>query len=180
MTADAGREDAIRMPARVPAARGAWASALAVLVLLLGVGILALRSLQPDALLLLPAFLALLHRSWWLPSLAASACTLVLLLEGTAGSSDPSRLLLGATLWGAVLGALIRDLVTRPRRRSCRGLVPICASCKDVREASGAWRPVEVSLRTQGLAEFTHGLCPGCAGRFLGQMELAPRPEGRR
>ena len=52
-----------------------------------------------------------------------------------------------------------------------RGILPICASCKQIRDERGAWQPVEVYIRDRSEADFTHGLCPSCVG------EYAP-PEG--
>ncbi len=49
--------------------------------------------------------------------------------------------------------------------RVLRGLLPICAHCKNIRDDSGSWQPVEqfVSERTE--AQFSHGICPICAGQ---------------
>lgn len=44
------------------------------------------------------------------------------------------------------------------------GLLPICASCKSVRDDKGYWHRVEAYLHTHSDLEFTHGLCPACAG----------------
>ncbi len=46
--------------------------------------------------------------------------------------------------------------------KTLRGLLPICASCKKIREDTGYWKRIEsfISERTQ--AEFTHGICPDC------------------
>jgi len=43
------------------------------------------------------------------------------------------------------------------------GLLPICASCKSVRDDQGYWHRVETYLHTHSDLEFTHGLCPKCA-----------------
>jgi K+-sensing histidine kinase KdpD len=47
-----------------------------------------------------------------------------------------------------------------------RNLLPICASCKKIRDAGGSWIEVEAYLRRVAGSEFTHGLCPGCAERL--------------
>jgi DNA-binding NtrC family response regulator len=41
------------------------------------------------------------------------------------------------------------------------GLLPMCASCKKVRDDTGYWHAVEEYLLTQGTPT-THGLCPPC------------------
>jgi two-component system, response regulator PdtaR len=43
------------------------------------------------------------------------------------------------------------------------GLLPICASCKKIRDDQGYWKQIEVYIRDHSEAEFTHGLCPDCA-----------------
>jgi PAS domain S-box-containing protein len=47
--------------------------------------------------------------------------------------------------------------------KTLRGLIPICASCKKVRDDQGYWQQVEVYIRDHSEAEFSHGLCPDCA-----------------
>lgn len=42
------------------------------------------------------------------------------------------------------------------------GLLPICASCKKVRDDNGCWHNVEVYMAKYTEAEFTHGLCQEC------------------
>jgi PAS domain S-box-containing protein len=46
--------------------------------------------------------------------------------------------------------------------RTLRGLVPICASCKRIRDDSGYWHQVEAYVRAHSEAEFSHGICPDC------------------
>ncbi|HAJ28350.1 MAG TPA: hypothetical protein DCG53_14105 [Syntrophus sp. (in: bacteria)] len=50
--------------------------------------------------------------------------------------------------------------------RTLRGIVPICANCKKIRDDKGFWNQVEkyVSERTE--AEFSHGICPDCAKKL--------------
>jgi hypothetical protein len=42
------------------------------------------------------------------------------------------------------------------------GLIPICAHCKMIRDASGDWIRLEEYLTEQTGATFTHGVCPVC------------------
>lgn len=51
------------------------------------------------------------------------------------------------------------------RFKTLRGLVPICASCKKIRDVQGAWHQVEEFVGQHSEAEFTHGICPECAAR---------------
>ena len=43
-----------------------------------------------------------------------------------------------------------------------RGLIPICASCKKIRDDKGYWKQIEIYIRDHSEADFTHGICPDC------------------
>lgn len=47
------------------------------------------------------------------------------------------------------------------------GLIPICASCKKVRDDEGFWHQVEHYLSKRSSATFTHGICPDCKEKVL-------------
>ncbi|MFZ2196575.1 MAG: response regulator [Thermodesulfovibrionales bacterium] len=42
------------------------------------------------------------------------------------------------------------------------GLLPICSSCKKIRDDKGYWQQIESYVREHSEAQFTHGLCPDC------------------
>ncbi len=42
------------------------------------------------------------------------------------------------------------------------GLLPICASCKKIRDDHGYWQQVEVYIQDHSAVEFSHGFCPDC------------------
>ncbi len=46
--------------------------------------------------------------------------------------------------------------------KTLRGILPICASCKKIRDDNGYWKQVETYIREHSDAEFTHGICPEC------------------
>jgi hypothetical protein len=50
--------------------------------------------------------------------------------------------------------------------RTLRGLLPICASCKKIRNDGGYWEQIEIYIRDRSEAEFSHGLCPECLERL--------------
>jgi PAS domain S-box-containing protein len=47
--------------------------------------------------------------------------------------------------------------------KTLHGILPICASCKKIRDDQGAWHQVEAYIRDHTDAEFSHGLCADCA-----------------
>jgi DNA-binding response OmpR family regulator len=46
--------------------------------------------------------------------------------------------------------------------KTLHGIIPICASCKQIRDDQGYWNQVETYIRNHTQAEFSHGLCPEC------------------
>jgi GAF domain-containing protein len=46
--------------------------------------------------------------------------------------------------------------------KTLRGIIPICASCKQIRDDKGYWRQVERYISDHTDAEFSHGICPEC------------------
>jgi ligand-binding sensor domain-containing protein len=47
--------------------------------------------------------------------------------------------------------------------KTLRGLIPICASCKKIRDDQGFWSRVEIYIQEHSEATFSHGICPDCA-----------------
>jgi hypothetical protein len=50
--------------------------------------------------------------------------------------------------------------------RTLRGLLPICAGCKKIRDDRGYWRGLEQYLSEHAEVQFSHGLCPDCLTRY--------------
>lgn len=46
--------------------------------------------------------------------------------------------------------------------RTLSGMLPICASCKKIRDDHGYWTQLEAYIQSRTEAEFTHGICPDC------------------
>lgn len=51
--------------------------------------------------------------------------------------------------------------------KALRGLLPICAYCKKIRDDQGYWNQVELYIRRHTEVQFTHGVCPDCARRIV-------------
>lgn len=47
-----------------------------------------------------------------------------------------------------------------------RGIIPICSSCKRIRDDKGYWQQVEVYVRDRSEAEFSHSICPECVEKL--------------
>lgn len=50
--------------------------------------------------------------------------------------------------------------------KTLRGFLPICASCKKIRDDKGYWNQIEAYISEHSHAQFSHGLCPDCARKF--------------
>lgn len=50
------------------------------------------------------------------------------------------------------------------------GLLPICASCKNIRDDKGYWTQIEAYIRDRSEAEFSHSICPDCAQKLYGNL----------
>jgi hypothetical protein len=46
--------------------------------------------------------------------------------------------------------------------RTLRGLLPICANCKKIRDDTGYWNQIETYIHDHSEAKFSHGICPEC------------------
>ena len=56
------------------------------------------------------------------------------------------------------------------------GFIPICASCKKIRDDTGYWQQVEAYIQKHSNAEFSHSICPECSHKLY--PELYPEPPG--
>ncbi len=47
-----------------------------------------------------------------------------------------------------------------------KGFLPICASCKRIRDEKGAWHVLETYIDSHSEATFSHSVCPGCVQKL--------------
>ncbi|MDA8084691.1 MAG: response regulator [Nitrospiraceae bacterium] len=62
----------------------------------------------------------------------------------------------------------LRDAMARVKVLS--GLLPICSSCKKIRDDRGYWNQIESFVREHSEAEFSHGICPDCARKLYPEL----------
>jgi ligand-binding sensor domain-containing protein len=53
-----------------------------------------------------------------------------------------------------------------------RGLLPICAHCKKVRDDGGYWTRIEDYISRHSEADFSHGFCPDCVEKHYGELDM--------
>ena len=51
------------------------------------------------------------------------------------------------------------------------GLLPICASCKKIRNSEGYWNEIEHYIEKHSDAQFSHGICEDCMKKLYGDEE---------
>ncbi len=62
------------------------------------------------------------------------------------------------------LESLVQEALAEVKTLS--GLLPICASCKKIRDDQGYWQQIERYVTVHSEAEFSHGVCPPCAKKL--------------
>jgi PAS domain S-box-containing protein len=79
---------------------------------------------------------------------------------------DPGGMLLGL-LGSAVETSDLKETIVKLQNalnevQVLRGLLPICARCKRIKDEHERWQVLEVYLQAHSEAKFTHGICPDC------------------
>ncbi|MCP4662510.1 MAG: response regulator, partial [bacterium] len=71
----------------------------------------------------------------------------------------------------------LEDLVTErmAQVKVLRGMLPICARCKRIRDDGGYWNQLEIYIDRHSEATFSHGFCPECAQEYYNSI---PQPPG--
>jgi hypothetical protein len=88
-------------------------------------------------------------------------------------------LIAGAALFIRVTNPLIVKLeetikefkIALQKVKVLSGLIPICASCKKIRDDKGYWNQLESYLKAHSDADFTHGICPECVKKLYPQLD---------
>lgn len=55
--------------------------------------------------------------------------------------------------------------------KTLNGLIPICSSCKKIRDDKGYWNLLEGYIEKYSDAIFSHGICPGCSEKLYGKSD---------
>ncbi len=54
--------------------------------------------------------------------------------------------------------------------KALSGMLPICSSCKKIRDDQGYWQQLETYIETHSEALFSHSICPSCSKKFYGDQ----------
>lgn len=60
----------------------------------------------------------------------------------------------------------------RQEINTLRGIIPICAYCKQIRDDEGYWNKLEAYISKHSEAEFSHSICPDCARAHFPDLKL--------
>ncbi len=60
-----------------------------------------------------------------------------------------------------------------------RGLLPICASCKKIRDDQGYWIQIESYIQNHSEAQFSHGICQECQEKLYGKEDWFIRKKAK-
>jgi PleD family two-component response regulator len=52
------------------------------------------------------------------------------------------------------------------------GFLPICSSCKNIRDDKGYWNQIENYISKHSEAEFSHSICPECAKKIYPDLDI--------
>lgn len=71
-----------------------------------------------------------------------------------------------------VLAAFVHQFIFYlvKENNSLKGLIPICANCKKIRDDKGYWNLIESYFQTHSGAKFTHSICPDCSEELYGDQ----------
>lgn len=135
----------------------------------------------PYIVVVLAALWSPKRRLIWYVAVATSILTLIGLFSSPAGGELWKVLFnrgiaLFAIWTTAVLSAQRRQVQEQKDQavaelRVLKGLLPICASCKKIRDDDGAWRQMEAYIGDHSEATFTHGYCPECGAKALAEID---------
>ncbi|MDZ7695643.1 MAG: GAF domain-containing protein [Deltaproteobacteria bacterium] len=56
--------------------------------------------------------------------------------------------------------------------KTLSGLLPICSSCKKIRDDKGYWSQIEKYVSDRSDAQFSHSICPECAKRLYPEYQI--------
>ncbi len=59
--------------------------------------------------------------------------------------------------------------------KTLKGIVPICAKCKKIRDDQGYWKQVEEYISQHTEADFSHGICPECMDEYYEELKRDPK-----
>lgn len=144
------------------------------------------------------AYLITVLLSLWLPSLKstlwiAAACSILIILGyyysppgGELWKVLFNRSLSLLSIWVTAIAIVQKKRSEQKREEAIadrekalqkvkilQGILPICSSCKKIRDDKGSWKRIEMYIMENSEADFSHGICPDCI------IKLYPEFQGK-
>lgn len=63
--------------------------------------------------------------------------------------------------------------------KTLSGLVPICSSCKKIRDDTGFWNQIELYIEKHSAAQFSHAICPDCIKKLYPEQYQKMKMAGK-
>lgn len=82
-------------------------------------------------------------------------------------------------IWTVAILSLKQRTIYEEKEKALRevktlsGFLPICASCKNIRDDSGYWKQIESYISQNSEAQFSHSICPDCAKKLYPDLDLS-------
>ncbi len=102
--------------------------------------------------------------------------------EGDHWMAASNRFLSLFTIWAVAVLAFLHKRTQEEHERlildlqdsldhikTLRGLLPVCVSCKKVRNDQGYWKSIDTYIAERSEAQITHGICPDCFSHYYPQ-----------
>ena len=130
------------------------------------------RGVAVPMLYVVPILLAVSCRQHWFRVSVAAGCTVLTLIGYWSSEINvpawialSNRALAIAAIWVSAVLAW-RHLYAKQHINVLQSLLPMCASCKKIRDDKGYWSQVEEYLEAQTNTMLTHGICPECIKKW--------------
>jgi hypothetical protein len=107
--------------------------------------------------------------AWWTANLIRLITDKALLITQ---SELQKNLLLNQTLEDQVQRRTAELQASINQIKILGGLLPICSSCKKIRDDQGYWQQIEKYLHQHSEAEFSHSICPECTAQLYPELFL--------
>jgi len=66
---------------------------------------------------------------------------------------------------------LLARVKTHVQMKTLKGLLPVCSSCKKIRDDKGYWNQIEGYIEKYSEVKFSHGICPECSDKLYGKED---------
>jgi hypothetical protein len=129
----------------------------------------------------LPIWLLTWNFNRWTGALCSVLCAVVWWMVSEASGVNYSSWFVA--FWNAAarlvyfltftyLVSMVREKFQRSEKelKRLRSLLPICSSCKKIRDDNGSWQEIEEYLSKHSGTDFSHGICPECTKKMYPEI----------